>query len=248
MSSIQWIIAHCRENLTTLRRTRKRVTVLPREKHLNRDTDLWMTRVSQVARRFGKAQAVWQTGWPSLHTRMGRKPMQTLPRNFSPEHSLKILYCTKCFERRSPETIKPKLEDILCTVADHCTTFHSPTNEKSGECTNDVYACFVNLEEHTKASRKKHWDECCGSGMLTATCYCLWKYCTPARKFVSVSDTTTVHCVCWTSTRVSTVTVFLLILYELDRQSYPSRPRIVGSCWINRLLFTYDLVLPAFSE
>ena len=141
MSSIQWIIAHCRENLTTLRRTRKRVTVLPREKHLNRDTDLWMTRVSQVARRFGKAQAVWQTGWPSLHTRMGRKPMQTLPRNFSPEHSLKILYCTKCFERRSPETIKPKLEDILCTVADHCTKFHSPTNEKSGECTNDVYAC-----------------------------------------------------------------------------------------------------------
>jgi len=110
------------------------------------------------------------------------------------------------------------------------------------------FVSFVNLEEHTKASRKKHWYECCGSGILTPTCYCLWKYCTPARKFVSVSDTTTVHCVCWTSTRVSTVTVFLLILYELDRQSYPSRSRIVGSCWINRLLFTYDLVLPAFSE
>ena len=83
---------------------------------------------------------------------------------------------------------------------------------------NQKFGVLLTSRKHTTEFLVKSFGRCCGSTVLTATCYWSSSHCIPVQNFVSVSGELnhTVHHWCWTPTRVCAVTTPLHSLHELD--------------------------------
>ena len=112
---------------------------------------LWLTRVCQVAWKFGKTPRDWQTGVIIPIFKKGDRKHCTNYRGIS-LLSLPDKIYAKCRKRKCREIVESKLEDGQCgfspgrSTTDQIFTLKQ-IFEKSWEYAKDLYACFVDLEK-----------------------------------------------------------------------------------------------------
>jgi len=104
--------------------------------------------------------------------------------------------------------------------------------------------------KHSTGFLVKRFVKCCGSTVLTAACCRLSSHCIPDQKFVPVSGELTIPFAVGIGLRKGCVLSFFFIVYLnwIDSHSRVDEGVTFGSCRINRLLFTDDLVLLASSQ
>ena len=108
-------------------------------------------------------------------------------------------------------------------------------------------------KKHTIGFLVKSFGECCGSTVLTAACYLPSSHCIPAQKFVSMSgklnhnhSPLVLHSTMGCAVKAPFHSLNYINL--IDIHSRVNEDVTVGSCRINRSLFTDNLVLPASSQ
>ena len=123
---------------------------------------LWLTRVCQVAWKFGQTPRDWQTGVIIPIFNKGDRKQCTNYREIS-FLSLPGKVNAKCLERKSREIVESKLEDGQCSFRPGCSTTDQIFTlkqifEKSWGYGKDLFACFVNLEKaYDRVPRDKLW-------------------------------------------------------------------------------------------
>ena len=131
-------------------------------KTLTREEIPWLTRVCQVAWKFGKTPRDWQTGVIIPIFKKGDRMQRTNCRRKS-LLSLPDKVYAKCLERKCLEIVESKLEDGQCDFCPgRCTTDQIFTLkqifEKSWEYGKDLFTCFVDLEKaYDSVPRDKLW-------------------------------------------------------------------------------------------
>ena len=149
---------------------------------------LWLTRVCQVAWKFGKTPRDWQTGVIIPIFKKGNRKQCTNYRTRS-LLSLPGKVNAKCLERKCREIMESKLEDDQCGFRpDRSTTGQIFTLkqifEKAWEYGKDLFASFVDLEKHMTELLGINLCKFCGSMALMVSCYALLSHSTADRRFV----------------------------------------------------------------
>ena len=122
----------------------------------------WLTRVCQVARKFGKTPRDWQTGVIIPTFKKGYRKRCTNYRGIS-LFSLPGEVYDKCLERKCREIVESKLEDGQCSFCPSRSTTDQIFTlkqifEKSWEYVKNLFACFVDLEKaYGQVPRDKLW-------------------------------------------------------------------------------------------
>ena len=149
---------------------------------------LWLTRVCQVAWKFGKTPRDWQTGVIIPIFKKGDRKQCTNYRGIS-LLSLPGKVYAKCLERKCREIVESKLEDGQCgfrpgrSTTDQIFTLKQ-IFEKSWEYGKDLFTCFVDLEKaYDRVPQDKLW-KVCRSMALMVNCYALLSHSTADRRFV----------------------------------------------------------------
>ena len=149
---------------------------------------LWLTRVCQVAWKFGKTPRDWQTGVIIPIFKKGDRKQCTNYRGI-PLLNLPGKVYAKSFERKFRKIAESKLKDGQCGfrpgrgTTDQIFTLKQIL-EKSWEYNKDLFACFVDLEKaYDRVPREKLWkvlQEYGANGQLLRTIksfYCRPKVC-----------------------------------------------------------------------
>ena len=127
-----------------------------------REGILWLTRVCQVAWKFGKTPRDWLTGVIISIFKKGDRKQCTNYREIS-LLSLPGKVYAKCLKRKCREIVESKLEDGQCgfrpsrSTTDQIFTLKQ-IFEKSWEYGKDLFACFVDLAKaYDRVPRNKLW-------------------------------------------------------------------------------------------
>ena len=120
---------------------------------------LWLTRVCQVAWKFGKTPRHWQTGVIIPIFKKGDRKQCTNYRRIS-LLSLPGKVYAKCLEWKCRKIVGSKLEDGQCGLRSITYQIFTLKQifQKSWEYGKDLFACFVNLEKaYDRVPRDKLW-------------------------------------------------------------------------------------------
>ena len=211
---------------------------------------LWLTRVYQVAWKFGKTPRDWQTGVIIPIFKKGNRTQCTNYRKISLP-SLPGKVYAKCLERKCREIVESKLEDGQCGFRPGRGTTNQIFTlkqifEKSGEYGKDLFACSVDLEKaYDRIPRDKLWKvlrEYAGvnSQLLRAI---KSFYCRP-EVFVRVNGKQSKPFYEGVGLRQGCVwspLFFIVYMNWIDKYSQADEFATIGNCKISRLLFADDL-------
>ena len=210
---------------------------------------LWLTRVRQVAWKFGKTPRDWQTGVMIPIFKKGDRKQYKNYRGIS-LLSLPGKVYAKCLERKCREIEESKLKDGQCGFRPgHSTTDQIFTLkqifEKSWEYGKDLFACFVDLEKaYDRVPRDKLWkvlQEYGVNGQLLRAIksfYCRPEVCVRVNGKQSKPFQ---GC-------VLSPLLFIVYMNWIDKCSQADECATIGNCKISRLLFADDLVLLSSTE
>ena len=212
---------------------------------------LWLTRVCQVAWKFGKTPRDWQTGVTiSIFKKGDRKQCTNNYKGIS-LLSLPGKVYAKCLERKCREIVESKLEDGQCG-------FHPGRRttdqifEKSWEHGKDLFACFVDLEKaYNRVPQNKFWKVLQKYG-VNGHLLCAIKsfYCRP-KVCVRVNGKQSKPFHVGVGLRQGCVLsplLFIVYMNWIDKCSQADECATIGNCKISRLLFADDLVLLSSTE
>ena len=149
---------------------------------------LWLTRVCQVAWKFGKPPRDWQTGVIIPIFKKGDRKQCTNYRGIS-LLSLPGKVYAKCLERKCREIVESKLEDGQCgyrpgrITTDQIFTLKQ-IFEKSWEYGKDLPACLVDLEKAYDRVPRNKLGRFFGSMALMVSCYAPLSHSTIDRRFM----------------------------------------------------------------
>ena len=225
-------------------------------KALTREGILWLTRVCQVAWKFGKTPRDWQTGVIIPIFKKGDRKQCTNYREIS-LLSLPGKVYAKCLERKCREIVKSKLEDGQCSFRPGRSTTDQIFTvkqifEKSWEYGKDLFVCFVDLEKaYDRVPRDKLWkvlQEYGVNGQLLRAIKSL--YCRP-EVCVQVNGKQSKPFHVGVGLRQGCVLsplLFIVYMNWIDKYSQADECATIGNCEISRLLFADDLVLLSSTE
>ena len=220
-------------------------------KALTGEEILWLTRVCQVAWRFGKTPRDWQPGVIIPIFKKGDRKQCTNYRGIS-LLSLPGKVFAKCLERKFREIVESKLKDGQCGFRPSRSTSDQifilkQIFEKSWEYGKDLFACFVDLEKaYNRVPRDKLWkvllEYDVNRQLLRAikSFYCRPEICVREHGKQSKSYYVGV------GLRQGCVLSPLLVIVNMnwiDKCSQADECATIGNCKISRLLFADDLVL-----
>ena len=217
---------------------------------------LWLTRVCQVAGKFGKTPRDWQTGVIIPIFKKGNREQCTNYRGIL-LFSLPGKIFAKCLERKCQEIVESKLEDGQCgfrpgrSTTDQIFTLKQ-IFEKFCEYGKDLFACFVDLEKaYDRVPRDKLWkvlQEYGVDGQLLRAIksfYCQPEVCARVNgkqsKPFNVGVGPRQRC-------VLSPLLFIVYMNRIDKCSQVDECATIGNCKISRLLFADDLVLLSSTE
>ena len=217
---------------------------------------LWLTRVCQVAWKFGKTPRDWQTGVIIPIFNKGDRKQCTNYRGIS-LLSLPGKVYAKCLERKFREIVESKFEYGQCgfhpgrSTTDQIFTLKQ-IFEKSWKYDKDLFACFVDLEKaYDRVPRDKLWkvlQEYGVNGQLLRAIksfYCRPEVCVRVNgkqsKSFQVSVGLRQGC-------VLSPLLFIVYMNWIDKCSQADGCATIGNCKISRLLFADDLVLLSSPE
>ena len=216
----------------------------------------WLTRVCQVAWRYGKAPRDWQSGVVIPVHKKGDKKECTNYRGIS-LLSLPGKVYAKCLEKRSREIVEGQLKDTQCgfrpgrSTTDQLFTLKQ-VFEKSWEYAKDVYACFVDLEKaYDRVPRDKLWrvlQEYGIDGGLLIAIKSLYQHSEVRVRANGMLSKPFNVGVGLRQGCVLSPLLFIIYMNWIDKCSQVRESVAVGKCKIDRLLFADDLVLLASSE
>jgi len=232
-------------------------------KALNSERILWLTRVCQVAWKFGKTPKEWQTGVIIPIFKKGDRKQCTNYRGIS-LLSLRGKVYAKCLERKCREMVESKLENGQCSFRPaRSTTDQVFTQkqilEKSWEYGKDLFACFVDLEKaydrvprkaYDRVPRDKLWrvlQEYGIDGQLflaIKSFYCQPEVCV----CVNGKQSKPIHVGGLRQGYVLSPLLFIIYMNWIDKRSQTIECATIGTCKINHLLFADDLVLLSSTE
>ena len=187
-----------------------------------------LTRVCQVAWKWGKTPRDWQTSVVIPVFKKGDRKQCTNYRGILLLSFPGKVYA-KCLERKCRKIVESKLKDDQCGFCLGRSTTDQIFNltqifQKSWEYGKDLFACFVNLEKaYDRVPRDKLWKILREYGVDDQLLRAIKSfYC---RGFFLLSKwqaIKAVPCGHWTAARVRFVTSPFHCLHDLDRQMQPS--------------------------
>ena len=206
---------------------------------------LWLTRVCQVAWKFGKTPRDEQTGVIISIFNKGDCKQSTNYRGIS-LLSLPGKVYAKCLERKCQKIVESKLENGLCGFRQGRSTTDQ-IFEKSWEYGKDLFECFVNLEKvFDRVPRDKLWKvlrEYGVSGQLLRAIksfYCRLEVCVR----VNGKQSKPFHIgVGLRQGCVLSPLLFIVYMNWIDKFSQADECATIENCKISCLLFADDLVL-----
>ena len=217
---------------------------------------LWLTRVCQVAWKFGKTPRDWQSGVIIPIFKKGDRKQCTNYKGIS-LLSLPGKVYPKCLQRKCRELVESKLENGLCGFCPGRSTTEQIFTlkqifQKSWKYGKDLFPCFVDLEKaYHRVPRDKLWKvlrEYGGDGQLLRaikTFYCRPEVCVrwndKQSKPFHVGVGLRQEC-------VLSPLLFIVYMNWMDKCSQADDSAKIGHCKISRLLFADDLVLLSSTE
>ena len=218
--------------------------------------NLWLTRVCQVAWKFGKTPRDWQTGVIILIFKKGDRKQCTNCRGIS-LLSLPGKVYAKCRERKTREIVESKLEDGQCGFR----LSRSTTNqiftlkqifEKSWEYGKDLFACFVDLEKaYDRVPRDKLWRVLQEYGVNGQLLRAIKSFCHRPEVCVQVNGKQSKPFNVAIGLRrgcILSSLLFIVYMNWIDKCSQADECATIANCKISRLLFADDLVLLSSTE
>ena len=211
---------------------------------------LWLTRMCQVAWKFGKTPSDWQTGVIIPIIKKGDRKHRTNYKGIS-LLSLPGKVYAKCLEIKWREIVESKLDDGQCGFRPSFSTTDQ-IFEKSCEYGKDFLACLVDLEKaHDRVSRDKLWkvlQEYGVNGQLLRAIKSF--YCRPEVCVRENGKQSKPFLVGVGFRQECVLSPFLFIVYMnwIDKCSQVDECATIGNCKISRPLFADDLVLLVSTE
>ena len=221
-------------------------------KALTEEGILRLTRVCQVARKYGKTPRDRKTGVVIPIYKKGDRKQCTSYRGIS-LLSLPGKICAKCLEKKRREIVKSTVENGQCGFRPDRSTKNQIFTlkqifEKSWKYGKDLFACFVDLEKaYDRVPRDKLFKVLRDIGVdgqslrAIQSLYYLPEVCIRVNGKQSKPFHVSVRCAMLPH-------LFIVYMNWIEKCSKADECVTIGSCKISRLLFADDLVLLTSTE
>ena len=225
-------------------------------KALTGEGPLWLTRVCQVAWKFGKTPRDWQTGVTIPIFKKGDRKQCTNYRRISLLSLPEKVYA-KCLERKCREIAESKLEDDQRGFRPGRSTTDQifilkQIFEKSLELGKDLFACFVDLEKaYDRVPRDKHWKVLQEYGVNGQMLRAIKSFYSRSKVCFRVNGKQSKPFHVDVGLRQGCVLsplLFIVYVNWIDKCSQADECATIGNCKVSRLLFADDLVLLSSTE